>query len=159
LKIEEYPGELQFALETGLEGAVKLCKTQLQELAANMNQRDKALLDLICEQLKGNAKVFVFRGGAHEKYLSKLLNEKKILFTSVRFCQPTLEERVLFPLTMGELFDETNVFRWLYVQVNRLNGGFEKLRTLMEKADTMDKKQLESELTALSNRLSISGLD
>jgi hypothetical protein len=159
LKIEEYPGKLQFALETGLEGAVELCKKQLLELAANMKQRDDALLDLICKQLKGNAKVFVFRGGAHEKYLNKLLDERKILFTPVRFCQPTLEERVLFPLTIGEQFDETDVLRWLYVQVNRQNGDFEKLRTLMEEAEVMDKKRLESKLTALSDRRSTSGLD
>jgi hypothetical protein len=151
LETKNFHTDLKNTLEqTGLDGAVKLCETQLQELAANMNQRDKALLDLICKQLKGNAKVFVFRGAAHERYLSKLLNEKKILFTPVRFCQPTLEERVLFPLTMEEQLDETDVLKWLYVQVTRHNGDFEKLRTLMEKADAMDKKQLRFELTALS---------
>lgn len=159
LKVEDFPRELQNALKTGLEEAVKCCKLQLREWAANMNQRDDTLLDLICEQLKGNAKVFVFWGAAHEKYLSKLLNEKKISFIPERFCSPMLEERVLFPLTIGEQLDETDVLRWLYVQVTRQNGDFEKVRTLMEKADAMDKKQLRFELTALSDRIKLEGIN
>ena len=152
VKVEDFPIRLQNALKIGVKDAVQLCKSQQQQLAASMIQRDDALINLISEQLSGNVKVFVFRGASHEEYLSRRLRATNIRFTTERFCPRVLEERVTVPLTIGQQLDETDVLKWVYVQVNRQNDDFEQLRLLMTKADTMGKEQLEIELAALSNR-------
>jgi hypothetical protein len=45
---------------------------------------------------------------------------------------------------------EDDVLRWLCVQANRRGPDFGRLRALMKKAEVMDKKQLQLELTVLS---------
>ena len=155
---EEFPLKLRSALRVGVEDAVELCKQQLQDIAESMKQRDDALVTLICEQLRDNYEIFVFRGAGHQEYLSRLLNGRNIDFTPERFCLlPILEERVTAPLTIGKQVDETDVLRWVYVQVNRQNGDFEQLRLLMDKACALNEKQLRTELAALSDRFKSEG--
>ena len=146
LNAKAFGGELRVALRKGVDWAMTTCRLQQQQLATSVVQRDCALVYLICEYLGDHVKVFVFRGAAHELCLSRLLDTRRIVFKTERFKPPSLLERAVTPLTVGETLPDLDLLRLIYVSINDQQEDYGKLMSLVEKVEAMTEEQLRTEL-------------
>lgn len=139
--------ELLDALELkGVEETIVLCKHQRQRLATSMVQRDCALVELIDDQLRSGAKLFTFRGGAHEPWLRRLLGLRNVPVRCLRFGEPSLPERLVSSLTIGEQIQDVDILYYLYMILNSRKGDYEELMTLEKRARVKNEAELRSYL-------------
>lgn len=148
LNVEYFNAELMEALRLlGVDAAVALCKHQQQRLATSMVQRDCALVKLITQQLSSGARLFAFRGIAHEPWLCRLLSLHGVRPNSIRFAEePSLQERLVRPLTIGEQIREADVLRHLYVVLNQRKDEYQEIMTLEKEAQAKSEEEIRTQL-------------
>jgi hypothetical protein len=149
----DFTAELVDALRLrGVDDAVALCKQQQQRFATSMVQRDCAFARLIMTQLSSGAKLFTFRGAAHEPWLCRLLDLEGVRARLLRFAEPSLQERLVAPLTIGATISEADVLRHLYWVLNLRKDDYEEMMALGKRAEATSECDIRSYLTNFGPR-------
>ncbi len=153
LEVEQFKDQLVTELHRrGMDAAVAKSRLQQQEMATSMVQRDSAIVELIDQYLKSGAKIFAFRGAAHEAWLCYLLDLRKILFKPLRFTAASSGERLVSELTMGRQVQDIEVLRNLYTMMESKNDYRDVLKQEKDAA-CMNDSQLRNALAKyLSNK-------
>jgi hypothetical protein len=126
--------------------AISFHKSRQLDLANSMAQRDDALLDLVVGQVREGKRVFVFRGAAHERYLTALFSRELSMPRVLRFEDPPLSVRIVSALTMNEKVDDLDFLRVIYALVNLRNSHYGTYLNLQKEAEAMSDKELRDSL-------------
>jgi hypothetical protein len=126
-----------------VDSALAMFREQQETFARGMMERDQALISGIIErEIKTGAKLFLFRGAAHHRYVCKLLNDPSIQV--IQYADPPLSERVVAALMMGESVPPLDFLRVLYSEYNR--RGYQNWIALQKETESLSEQQIRAAL-------------
>jgi len=136
--------DIRYELELGnVNAAISVYRKQFEDMASSMTVRDDELVgNILNAALKSDKTVLVFRGAAHERYLSNMLERESIKATAFRYEKPSLVERILFSLTENRNPSEEEFMRSLLADLADTTKDYRTLLSNHAKYETMDKDDL-----------------
>jgi hypothetical protein len=135
------------AREGRLGEAVSLYRSQLRLLIWNLNDRDRALVQLL-KKLRTTTNLFVFRGADHERFLRHALSEENIGATWYVYEEPPLLRRLIGSLSMGEQVSDADLQRVIFAMTQRRTGDYPEFVRLQREAETMSQLDVLSRFSS-----------
>ena len=141
------PSDLVNSLEVrGLDGTLVLYKKEIQDLANSMVERDRSIIrDVLQRELKDEIKGFMFRGSAHFRHLSALLQTQFPMSKLIAYPgPPSLTDRILGSLTVGEPVQDLDFLRSLDSELSKQGADYESCIKAESEAELLTVKVLRA---------------